>query len=222
MCGRFTESRELKDVAARFEAETGDTLFTPSYNIGPGRFTPVITFDGPARHLELMRWGLIPSWAKDEKIAFKTFNARSETVFEKPSFRSAIKKRRCLVPADGYFEWQKTDGGKVPYYIYLKDHPLFAFAGIWESWDKAAGGSLLTTFSILTTTPNEKMTALHHRMPVILPLEAEAAWLDPDTAREELINLFEPFSEEMMLFHRVNPEIGNVRNDFPQLIEPGD
>lgn len=220
MCGRYTETHELADLAERFGFSAPDTEHSPRFNIAPGQFAPVVVCVDGVRELKLMRWGLVPFWAKDEKIAYKTINARSETLAERASFKHALKLRRCLVLADGFYEWQKTQGGKTPHYIYLKGNPAFSFAGLWEKWDKAADGETLYTFSIITTRPNSFMEQLHNRMPVILKPGDEAAWLAADTCVDGLQRLYEPYSENEMQSHYVDKAVGNVNNQGPKLIEP--
>jgi putative SOS response-associated peptidase YedK len=169
MCGRYRLSRRKQIVEEYFASVSGEEEWSPRYNIAPTQPVPVIRQNPrePVRELSLIRWGLIPSWAKDRSAATKMINARSETAGTKPAFRDALKFRRCLIPADGFCEWQRTAKTKQPYCFEVNDGELFAFAGIWDRW-KDPGGSAVETCSILTTTPNAVTTAVHDRMPVIL------------------------------------------------------
>ena len=228
MCGRYTLTTELADWTEYSGYSVPETGYGPRYNIAPGQYAPVVVNGDGGGVTRIMKWGLVPFWAKDEKIAYKTINARSETLDERASFKHALKKRRCLVPADGFYEWQKTAGGKVPHYIYLKDRRAFAFAGLWEKWEKADApdgepgtpANPLYTFTIITTTPNSFMEPIHNRMPVILDPADEARWLDPDSDPLELARLFLPYAAEAMDAHPVDPDVGSVKHDRPDLIEP--
>jgi putative SOS response-associated peptidase YedK len=172
------------------------------------------------RVLTRLRWGLIPSWASDPAIANKLLNARSETVAEKPSFRSAFKHRRCLIPASGFYEWQKLGAGrKQPYFIRPRDGGLFALAGLWERWNDPRGETV-ETCTILTTTANEVMRPLHERMPVIVGADADALWLDPHASADALRALFVPYTSEGMEAVPVGPWVSNARNEGPRCLEP--
>jgi putative SOS response-associated peptidase YedK len=166
----------------------------------------------------MVRWGLVPSWAKDEKIGARMINARGETVAEKPSFRSAVRDRRCLVPASGFYEWVKIKGGKQPHYIHFSDGRPFAFAGLWERWSKGEGGPL-DTCTIITTTPNERIAGLHDRMPVILPPESHDEWLRPEPLAADLLQeLLVPHSAEGMEAYPVSTLVNKPANDGPECI----
>jgi putative SOS response-associated peptidase YedK len=165
----------------------------------------------------LLRWGMIPFWAKDKKTSF--INARAETVLEKPAFRAAVKKRRCLVLADGYYEWRKEGKAKLPYYHHLRDGRPFAFAGLWDRWD--GGGSPIESCTIITTAANELARSVHDRMPVILPAEAIAVWLDPDIDDIAALEpLLAPYPAELMDAYRVGTLVNSVKNNGPELIVP--
>ncbi len=213
MCGRYT--------AHWSEAEFKDTFevplpfdFTPNYNIAPTKQVVIIK-EQEIRKATYARWGLVPNWVKDYKHFKPLFNAKAETVHEKPSFKDSFKKKRCLVPASGFYEWKD----KAPNYIRVLDSALFAFAGLWSHW--SYGEEVLESCTILTTTPNELMSNLHHRMPVILEPEDYALWLDENkNEREELEHLFTPFPTENMLVHSVKKDVGNPKNNNPSLIEP--
>jgi len=167
--------------------------------------------------LEMMKWGLVPSWAKDPRIGNKMINARSETITEKPSYRKPLQSKRCLVPASGFYEWHATGTGKVPYHIYLKDEPIFAFAGLYDRWIDPQGQPL-DSYTIITTSANSFMERLHERMPVILSQEAEEEWLDPSTPLSRLMSLMAPFRAEEMAAVPASPRVNNVRNDDPSLL----
>ena len=220
MCGRFTLYHAPDEVAARFEAS--DTLEAEArYNIAPTQNVAVVTQNG-TRHLDNYHWGLIPSWAKDPAIGSKMINARAETLAEKPSFRTALTRRRCLIPADGFYEWQApaegAKGGKTPTYLHRKDSGLFAFAGLWDEWH-APDGSPLRSCTIITTTPNSVAAAIHNRMPVILRPEYEAFWLDTKiTDSRDLLSLLVPYPSEEMESYPVSRRVNMPVTDDAELI----
>jgi putative SOS response-associated peptidase YedK len=200
MCGRFTQGQSQLDVETRFDVQGSLFAITPQFNISPTQAIAVITAQGPRMQhlLEPMQWGLVPSWAKDTSIAAKMINARSETVLEKPSFRTAISRRRCLVIADGFYEWDKVGGTKVPRHFHLKNRHLFAMAGLWEEWE-SPDGSALRSCTVLTTESNSLIAPYHERMPVILAPEKERAWLDVARVRPaDLTPLYTPFPSSQM------------------------
>lgn len=181
MCGRYTLKTNLSELMQIFQAEADNELdLAPRHNIAPTETVPVVRADptDKRRELVMLRWGLIPFWAKDPKIGNRMINARAETIAEKPSFRQAFQSRRCLIPADGFYEWKKVDRQKIPYLIDRPNHQPFAFAGLWEHWQK--DGQDISSCTIITTTPNSLMAELHDRMPVILPNDQYPLWLDPD------------------------------------------
>ena len=205
----------------------------PRYNIAPTQQVAVVragdgTGDegGSARDLVMMRWGLIPHWAKDASMAAKMINGRAETLAEKPSFRDALKTRRCLVPADGFYEWRLEDGHKQPFRIGMKGGAPFAFAGLWERWTATTAGAgmdegeVVETVTIVTTVANEKLRPIHARMPVILPPEAFEDWLDPANDPAAARALLKPYPVEPMAFYRVSQAVNNVRNDDPSCTAP--
>ena len=222
MCGRYTLTAPAEVLTEIFDlAETVE--LHPRYNIAPTQETAVVglNHDGK-RSLGLMRWGLIPHWAKDPSIGNRLINARAETAAEKPAFRSSFSKRRCLVPADGFYEWQKTGGRKQPFYLQLKEHRPFAFAGLWARW-KASEDETVQSFTLLTTTPNEVAAKVHDRMPVILPPESYDRWLDPELHdREALEALLLPYPAEAMEAYPVSTLVNSPQNDDPRCIEPID
>jgi len=219
MCGRYVLSVEAGVIQREFNLETIPQLES-RFNIAPSQPVPIITNDAP-HDLTLVKWGLVPSWAKDAKIGYRMINARSETVAEKPSFRAAFKRRRCLIPASGFYEWVKADDGKQPHYIYVQDEPVFAFAGLWEVWNSPEG-DMLWTCTILTTEANEAIQDLHHRMPVILNAQTREIWLDNDSDRGELETIMQPYPAEAMAHYPVSKAVNSPKNDNPNLIERED
>lgn len=221
MCGRYTLTADATQIAERFQARFPQAdAWQPRYNAAPSQHLPVVRWRDE-RFVDLLQWGLIPSWADDPRIGNRLINARAETVFSKPSFRAAVRRRRCLVPADGFYEWKKTPEGKQPYRIALKDGGLFAFAGLWERWHDPQTGEPLDTFTILTTQPNELVATLHNRMPLILHPEHEAAWLDPATPEDELrLILTTIYPADRMTAYPVSRRVNNPRYDDPTLIQP--
>jgi len=199
-----------------------ETYLAPSYNVAPTDLQPIVRFDGDGqRELAVMRWGLVPYWAKDSKIGFSTINAKSETVTTSPTFREAMKRRRCLVPAEWFYEWQKTDAKtKQPYAIALRDDSLFAFAGLWERWKDKAKDQVLETYTVLTTDPNELLEPIHNRMPVILAPKDYLRWLEPGEATHLPTDLLRPYPAEEMKAWKVGSAVGNVRSNAPELIAP--
>jgi len=221
MCGRATLGKKPKaiekQVQAKFEPADLEQaqLLLPTYNIAPTHWHPVITNDAP-QQLQLFKWGLIPAWAKDSKIASRLINARIETITEKPAFK-AIHTRRCLVPFDGFYEWKKEGKTKVPYHIALKDNTIFSAAGIWETW-KDSTGKLVHTFSVLTQAPNKLMAPIHNRMPVILTKEQEKYWLDTTLAIKEVLASIHPYPSEQMEAYQVSDRVGKVANNDKDLL----
>lgn len=224
MCGRFTLTvSDPETLKSAFDLDTPPPDLPPRYNIAPTQPVAAVVHnpDTGRNELAVMRWGLIPSWSKDPAIGSKAINARSETAPEKPMFRSAFKSRRCLVVADGFYEWQKVgQGPKQPMYIALRDHAVFGFAGLWERWTEPESGEVWTTCTILTGEPNELVTPIHDRMAVILPRELYNDWLDPkqkDTAR--LLALLKPYPAERMMAYPVSRRVNTPDIDAPELIQ---
>ena len=220
MCGRFTLTADQDSFEDRFSLTGFDLGWVPSFNIAPTQEVLTVTNDGSENRPELMRWGLVPSWAKDPKIGNRMINARSETLTEKPSFRTAFKRRRCLIPADGFYEWKREGKAKKPMLITANPGGLFAFAGLWETW-KQPDGSWLLTCAIITTSANEFMTSIHDRMPVILPREVEASWLAPEEQDTAMLSeLLLPYDSDRMEGYEVSTLVNSPRNNFPEVIEP--
>jgi putative SOS response-associated peptidase YedK len=219
MCGRFALSATKKTLVDFFELDEVPADYHERYNIAPKQPVVVLS-DRLVRRLDYFRWGLIPSWAKDESIGFKMINARAETLTEKPSFRAAFRKRRCLIIADGFYEWTETDDVKTPVYIHMKSGEPFAFAGLWEAWTKP-DGEILRSCTIITCEPNELMAKYHHRMPVILPKENYDEWLDMENYDpERLKSLLVPYPADKMEAYIVSKRVNNPMHDDPDCIEP--
>jgi len=218
MCGRFTLTTNLGAIAARFGVARFLEEVGPRYNIAPTQTVIVVNDDG-TRRLTQMQWGLIPSWAKDPGIGNRMINARSETVATKPAFRVALRKRRCLIPADGFYEWQPVGRRKQPVYIALKTREPFSFAGLWESWTSPEGNEVKTC-TIITTEANDLLKPIHDRMPVILAKDAEKVWLDP-TIQEpaRLLPLLTPYLAKDMEVYPVSTKVNSPAHDGPECIE---
>ncbi len=215
MCGRYRLSRRKQILEEHFDSVSGMEDWNPRYNIAPTQSVPVIRQNPKeaVRELSLFHWGLVPSWVKDPSVAARMINARSETASTKPAFSEALKFRRCLVPADGFYEWRKTGKVKEPYCFEINDGRLFAFAGIWERWNDPSGKPL-ETCSILTTTPNAVTSAVHDRMPVILNPDNYDLWLDPGLKDAALVSdLLRPCDARLMRCYPVSSRVNSVIND---------
>lgn len=220
MCGRYTITVTLEELITRYFIEA-DTLghLAANYNVAPMQHVPVVIGSESGNRLGQLRWGLVPVWAKDDKIGSKMINARAETAAEKPAFRKLLHSRRCLIPADGFYEWKQEDNGKQPMRILMKDGGLFSFAGLYDIWSDADGNQL-STCTILTTGPNSLMAEIHNRMPVILRPEDEADWLGRDNHDvQSLLKLLKPYDAAAMRAYKVSPAVGNVRNNSEDLLE---
>jgi putative SOS response-associated peptidase YedK len=222
MCCRFVRSSSQEVLADWFGVELEDMpWFAPSFNVAPQSVQPIVRLsrDTGGREFALMRWGLVPFWAKDAKLGYSTFNARAGEAATKPAFREALKKRRCLVPADAFYEWQHLDAkAKQPFAIALKGGEPYAFAGLWERWQPKEGEPL-ESFTILTTDPNALMEPIHNRMPVILEPRDYTRWLEPGDSTRPPVDLLRPYPAENMLAWPVGQRVGNVRNNDPELLE---
>lgn len=229
MCGRFTLRTPMNLLVQQFLFDAGplpqpELELKPRYNVAPTQSSLVVRNNPKTgqREMAMLQWGLIPSWAKDTKVAYSTLNARAETLCEKPAFRTAFKKRRCLVVADGYYEWRKEGKKKLPVLYELPDHRPFAFAGLWESWwgPGHQAAEPLESFTVVTTSANDLARQVHDRMPVILDPVDYAAWLDPQvTDADKLEYLLQPYEGELMTTD-VDPIVNNVKNDSPQCVAP--
>ena len=219
MCGRYSQTKSGEAIAQTFNlSATPDPQ--PRYNIAPTQPVSAIAQTEDEREYRVFQWGLVPSWAKDPSIGSRMINARSETAAEKPSFRAAFKRRRCLIVADGFYEWQKTGGKKQPYYVQVKDQEIFGFAGLWETW-QSGDGSHLESCTILTTEPNGLMETIHNRMPVIVHPEDFDLWLDPSLQDGRHVqHLLRPYEDEAMDAYAVSTTVNNPRNESPECVEP--
>ena len=219
MCGRFTLTTNLGAIAARFGVARFLEEVGPRYNIAPTQ-TVIVVGNAGTRHLTEMRWGLIPSWAKDPAIGNRMINARAETVATKPAFRVALRKRRCIIPADGFYEWQPAGRRKQPVYITLKSREPFSFAGLWDTWTSPEGEEIKSC-TIITTEANELLKPIHDRMPVILTRETEAVWLDPTIQDPALLlPLLNPYPAEEMECCPVSPWVNNPAHDGANCVKP--
>ncbi|MCW5769293.1 MAG: SOS response-associated peptidase [Phycisphaeraceae bacterium] len=219
MCGRYTHLVTWSQVHQLLRLSSDPIDLPLRYNIAPTQMAPVVRQRGGARSLEMLRWGLVPPWAKDIAIGSGMINARGETLATKPAFRAAFKRRRCLVPASGFYEWDKVSSGtkKQPSYITASDDGPLVFGGLWESWTSPEGQTI-ETYTIVTTAPNEMMARFHDRMPLVLDASDHDAWLDPE--REDAFDLVRAYPAELMLARPVSTRVNSPRNDDASLIEP--
>lgn len=220
MCGRFTLTLEPGELQALLDLGPFIHIVQPRYNIAPTQPIPIVK-DPATRAVELYRWGLVPFWSKDLDIGNRLINARSETAAEKPAFRAAFKYRRCLILADGFYEWKKElqSKAKTPYLFKLKDDSPFTFAGLYEHWEPPEGGELHTC-TILTCEPNELVGRMHNRMPVMLDAEARWRWLDPELDSRSLQALLKPYPADQMKAYPVSKAVNSPGNDTPDVVEP--
>lgn len=215
MCGRYTLTTPGDVLAPALGLESVPTL-TPRWNIAPSQPVAIVRAGGAGRReLAVVRWGLIPHWAKEAALGERMINARAETLAEKPAFRDSFRRRRCLIPADGFYEWQKSAAGKQPFLIRLRAATPFAFAGLWSSWRDPQGGTALDSCAIVTTTPNELTAPIHDRMPVILPPAAFATWLDPDATATASAALLVPYPANEMAALAVSKRVNSPAHDDP-------
>lgn len=229
MCGRFVTTSSPDELANYFGAVPPDDGLDDDYNVAPTKEVYVVRAGDGHRRLSTMRWGLVPFWAKDLKIGSRMINARVETVADKPAFRSAYQSRRCLVPADGFYEWAKIPGRKhkQPYYIHRADGEPVVFAGLWERWrprvpdgdERDESADPIETFTILTGQPNREMTTIHDRMPVMVPASSWDDWLDPDTDSQALATLLVPAPDDFLVLRPISNAVNSVRNNGPELLE---
>ncbi|WP_017755120.1 SOS response-associated peptidase [Calidifontibacillus oryziterrae] len=222
MCGRFTLSAPIKEILDRFEIEQffDEELYTASYNIAPSQMVLSVINDGTKNRLGFLRWGLIPPWAKDEKIGYKMINARAETITDKPSFHQALKKKRCLIIADSFYEWKRhEDKSKTPMRIKLKTDELFAMAGLWEGWT-SPNGEKIYSCTVITTKANHFMSEIHERMPVILKPNDEKNWLNPSLNNaEQLTQFLKPLEDNWLEAYEVSPLVNSPKNNSIELIQ---
>jgi putative SOS response-associated peptidase YedK len=224
MCGRARLSSDVSEIKLVFSIppERPAPNFSASWNVAPTDSLPIVRYDGRAgeRSLDLMRWGLVPYWAKDPKVGFSNINARAEGIDARPAYREAFQRRRCLVPLDSFYEWQKRGKEQQPYAVALADRRLMAMAGLWESW-RSPGGERLRSFAIVTTSANDLLAPVHDRMPVILDPHSWPLWLNEEPADpEQLKALLVPYPADDMAIWPVDRRVGNVKNNDPALVEP--
>lgn len=223
MCGRFVLMTVGRDIAEHFQLSEEPEL-EPRYNIAPTQIVPVVRLDAETarRELRLVKWGLIPFWAKDPSIGSRLINARAESAAGKPAFRTAFKHRRCLVPADGFYEWKRVEKKKRPYFFGSADKRPLAFAGLWECWE-GPDGEVIESCTVLTTDSNELLQPIHDRMPVILKVEDYDLWLDPAVKKPELLqHLLKPYPSEEMTGHPVTSKVNKTAYESPDCIKPAD
>ena len=223
MCGRSSLTKTEKEIEERFNASFYSEDLErynpiPNFNVAPTHMHPVITNDD-REHLQLFKWGLIPFWAKDHRIGYKMINARLETVAEKSAYKNALKSRRCIVPFDGYYEWLKSPGGKLPYRIVTQNTEIFSVAGLWEKW-KDPTGVIVNTFTLITQPASEKIAHIHERMPGILLPDQEQEWLNMEIPIEDATNMIEPYPNEYLDFYRVSIRVNKVSENDEDLIKP--
>ena len=220
MCGRYSLKSDPKKISSEFDLpEKEAQKIKPRYNIAPSQPVAALIREQTAK-LEFLNWGLVPSWSKEPSIGARMINARQETLAEKPSFRGLLKSRRCLILADGFYEWKSLGKRKQPYYIRLKSQEPFSFAGLWSEW-VSPDGSKIWSCTIITTQPNELMQEIHNRMPVILSRKAREAWLDPSNSqKEELLDLLKPYSAEEMEAFPVSTFVNSPANDAADCLKP--
>ena len=221
MCGRYTFTFDAKSLSDAFGMIPYGFDIVSGHNVAPGQYVVIVRPEKGQRVADVAHWGLIPGWVKDLNEFSKPINARAETLEIKPSFHTAFKGKRCIIPASGFYEWKAEGKEKQPFYIYPTDGALFAFAGLMEDW-QGPNGEVMVSTCIITTEPNELMAGIHNRMPVILPKEAWGLWLDPAAQIREVKPLLVPYPSELMAAHLVGKAVGSTRNDGPELILPVD
>ncbi|OPG99693.1 DUF159 family protein [Chryseobacterium mucoviscidosis] len=219
MCGRFTITDPIEEIMDRYYASIAEGFeYKPNYNAAPMQFIPTIIGSKDGNRLGSLRWGLVPNWAKDEKIGNKMINARAETLTEKPAFKRLISSKRCIIPCSGFYEWKKDGSVKQPMRILMKDDSIFSLAGLYDTWIDPEGKKL-STCTIITTEPNRLMADIHDRMPVILRPQDEADWLNKESDKESVLRLLSPYEADEMIAYKVDYAVGNVRNNNEELIK---
>jgi putative SOS response-associated peptidase YedK len=219
MCGRFVLASTFPAIAQEYNIDLTPSEFNPSYNIAPGQNIFLIIHDKSLRLIQC-RWGFVPAWSNDHSVGYKMINARAETVSEKPAFKSAFKKHRCLIVADGFYEWRKKDKRKFPVYIHLKSGKPFGLAGLYNSWASQEGEQICTC-TIITTRANTLLEPIHNRMPVIIPKEKQDLWLDPEVQDKTIVlPLLEPYPSDEMKAYEVSPRVNSAGYNSPKNIKP--
>lgn len=224
MSGRYTLFSDKNDIEELFSVNINDNRYHSSYNIAPGSDNIVILMPRPnVRNADFFRWGLIPSWADDEKVGNKMINTRAETLSEKPSFKKPFKRQRCIVPANGFYEWQTIYNKKIPFYVRTLDQDIFGFAGIYEQWQSLDKSTVINSYTIISTESNTLLQPLHDRMPVILEQKYFESWLDPvNSQTDELMKMLKPYPTERMSIYRVSTDVNDEQRNDPALIQPAD
>ncbi|MDN8593138.1 SOS response-associated peptidase [Paenibacillus sp. 11B] len=219
MCGRFTIIDPIESIMERYLASDVKGFdYRPNYNVAPMQFIPSIIATSNGNCLGSLRWGLVPSWAKDDKIGSKMINARAETLTEKPAFRRLVSTKRCIIPCSGFYEWKKDESGKQPMRILMRDGSIFSLAGLYDTW-LDPDGNKLSTCTIITTEPNSLMAEIHNRMPAIIRPQDESEWLNRETDNKSVTSLLRTFAAEEMRAYKVDSSVGNVRNNNKDLIQ---
>ncbi|TXK70642.1 SOS response-associated peptidase [Paenibacillus sp. N3.4] len=220
MCGRYTITVTLDELLLRYDISYNySARYSPKYNVAPGQLIMAVIHDGEKNKLGELRWGLIPEWAKDDKSAYQMLNARAETLADKPAFRKPLERKRCLIPADSFYEWKGTGKQKQPMRIMLRSQEVFSIAGLYDTW-VSPEGNRISTCTVITTAANELVADIHDRMPVILTKESEALWLDRSIKDVAVLRpLLQPYPTDDMLAYPVSSRVGNVRNDDKSCIE---
>jgi len=220
MCGRYTITISFEEMMHRFAIDgVAPPYHKPRYNVAPFQHVPAIVGDGRRNRIGELRWGLVPSWAKDDKIGSKMINARAETLMEKASFRPLLSRKRCIIPADSFYEWQTVGGKKRPLRIMLKDGAMFSMAGLYDIWEHTGTGERLSTCTVITTEPNRLVAPIHNRMPVILAPKDEAAWLDRNNGDvTSLLSLLKPYDADRMYAYPVSDVVNKVQNETEECI----
>jgi putative SOS response-associated peptidase YedK len=216
MCGRYSLTSSIEKLSKRFNIKVTEE-FRPRYNAAPTQFLPVITNRNPSE-TSFMKWGLIPNWALDDSTSTNLINARAETILTKAPFKQIIKSHRCLIPADGFYEWKKEGKNKVPHRITLASDELFAFAGLWDSWEDKKG-DIVNSFTIITTSANSLMSEIHERMPVILPKDLELEWIKMDLTDNDITELLKPYPSEKMSYYKAHRAVNSPMYDIPDCIQ---
>ncbi|RNI24161.1 SOS response-associated peptidase [Rufibacter latericius] len=223
MCGRYSVIPKKKKAVAGQKGSVAEVLAKyqkeARYNAAPTQLLPVITSQEPDK-VQHFSWGLLPSWAREKELGLRPINARMETILEKPSFRKLIGSKRCLIPADSFYEWKRVGKTKTPYRILLRNEQLFTFAGLWDAWVDRSTGEVLHTFTVITTEPNELMAGIHNRMPVILHPEEERIWLSGTDDIKLLAELLKPYPDEEMKAYPVSTLVNSPKNDTPEILQP--
>lgn len=224
MCGRFSLTQPKEKLEKRFNSiyyidDIEKYHPIPNYNVAPTHMIPIIT-GNDCLHFQLSRWGLIPHWSKDVRIGAKMINARRETLLEKPSFMNLLKSKRCIIPMDGFYEWKKNSGIKVPFRIKISNQEIFSVAGLWDTWHSTDNNEIINSCTIITLPANEFMSSIHERMPAILMKENENLWLDEEILPSEALNMVAPYSSDLMECYQVSSKINSVYENSEDLIEP--